>query len=86
MISRHIWNQIKNITSKELIAALQKDGWIQDFTKSAILVFRHPTGKRVTIHYHPNKTYGEDLLKGLIRDIGWTDEDCKRLKLAKKIG
>jgi predicted RNA binding protein YcfA (HicA-like mRNA interferase family) len=38
---------------------------------------------RVSVHYHPKKTYGERMLRGLLKDIGWTDDDCKRLKIAK---
>ena len=43
-------------------------------------------GRRVVIHYHPKKTYGPGLLKDLVRDIGWTDDDLIRLKLIKKKG
>jgi len=37
----------------------------------------------VVIHYHPRKTYGPGLLKGLLADIGWDEKDLKRLKLIK---
>ncbi len=47
-------------------------------------IFRHPTQiKRVSIHYHPKKTYGPKLLKKLLRQIGWTEDDLRRLKLIK---
>ena len=36
---------------------------------------------RVSVHYHPKKTYGEKMLKALLDDIGWDDKDLKRLKL-----
>ena len=48
-------------------------------------MFRNQRGKRVTVHYHPGKTYGEKLLKELIKDIGWTEQDLLRLKLIKKL-
>jgi hypothetical protein len=35
------------------------------------------------IHYHPHKAYGPDLLRDILRDIGWTENDLKRLKLTK---
>lgn len=48
-----------------------------------MLVFRHPDGRRVTIHYHTNKDYGPNLLKALLKAIGWTEHDMRRLKLIK---
>lgn len=81
--SPHIWNQIKNITADELIKALLRDGWIRDEGRGAILVYRHFDGRRITVHYHPQKTYGPKLLKGLLDDIGWNEDDLRRLKLVR---
>lgn len=78
----HIWNQLKNLTADELIAALRKDGWEKDETSGAVQAFRKGTA-RVTIHYHPGKTYGPGLLKALLADIGWNEKDLRRLKLIK---
>ncbi len=81
--SKNVWNQLKNTTADELIKALKKDGFEYDETSGAVQVYRHPDGRRVTIHYHPKKTYGAGLLKQLISDIGWSEADMKRLKLIK---
>lgn len=82
--SPSVWSQLKNKTCEELIKALEKDGWKKDETQGAILAYRNKDGSaRVTIHYHPGKTYGAGLLKGLLRDIGWTEDDMRRLKLIK---
>lgn len=79
----NIWDQLKNLTPDRIIKALEKDGWKKDISKGAILVYRSKDGRRITIHYHPIKTYGPKLLKGLLVDIGWDEEDLKRLKLIK---
>jgi predicted RNA binding protein YcfA (HicA-like mRNA interferase family) len=82
----NIWNQLKNVTADDLIAALQRDGWTRDpASKGAILGFiKYGTpNRRITIHYHPRKTYGPGLLKGLLVDIGWSEHDFRRLKLIK---
>jgi len=79
----NIWNQLKNLTPKAIVRALEKDGWKQDESRGAVLVYRHSDGRRITIHYHPNKTYGAGLLKALLYDIQWGMEDLKRLKLIK---
>lgn len=46
-------------------------------------MYRHPDGRRVGIHYHPQKTYGANMLRALLNDIGWTPADMRRLKLIK---
>ncbi len=83
-----VWNQLKSKTADDLIAALKRDGFEQDpASKGAQLAFikrsTPGTAQRIVIHYHPKKTYGPRLLKGLLDDIGWDDADLKRLKLVK---
>ena len=80
---KNVWDQLKNKTASELISALEKDGWIQDETRGAEQVYRHPDGRRASIHYHPSKTYRPNLLKALLTDIGWSVKDMRRLKLIK---
>ena len=79
-----IWSQLKNKTPDDLVRCLLKDGWKKDITKGAKQIYRHPESRRrVSIHYHPNKTYGASLLKGLLNDIGWSVEEMRKLKLIK---
>lgn len=52
-------------------------------SSGAIQIYRHPDGRRVSIHVHPKKTYGPGLLKDLLQDTGWSIDDMKRLKLIK---
>jgi predicted RNA binding protein YcfA (HicA-like mRNA interferase family) len=85
----NVWNQLKNLTADDLISALLRDGWVKDpSSKGAILAYikRDQTGKpinRIGIHYHPKKTYGAKLLNSLLGDIGWTEDDMRRLKLIR---
>ena len=84
---KEIWAQLKNKTSDEIKNALDKDkvsGWYRDETGGSAIIYRNDiTGKIVSIHIHPHKTYGPKQLKELLKDIGWTAEDLKRLKLIK---
>lgn len=81
--SRQLWQQLKNLTADQLISALKRDGWRPDQPSGAIHPFINPvTRKRVTIHRHAKKTYGEKLLQGLLKDIGWNEADFIRLGLA----
>lgn len=82
--SKNAWNQLKSKTDAKLISALLKDGFQPDAKLRAERVYRHSDGRKVTIHYHTGKkTYGPKLLKGLLEDIGWTEDDLRRLKLIK---
>ncbi len=81
--SRNVWSQLKNKTADDLIAALIKDGWDLDEKVRTERIYRHPDGRHVSIHYHPGKTYGPNLLKALLNDIGWSASDMRRLKLIK---
>lgn len=80
---RRVWDQLKNKTADEFVAALNRDGWKLDSTKGSIRVYLHPDRRRVAIHYHPRKTYGPKLLQALLDDIGWSEDDLRRLKLVK---
>ena len=84
---QNVWNQLKSITVKKLMDALEKDGWEKGGNKSARIPYRkveeNGDVNRIVIHYHPQKTYGAKLLKGLLGQIGWSIEDLKRLKLIK---
>ncbi len=81
-LPEHIWKQVRNKTCDEIISALEKDGWIQDVTIGPERIYRK--GKnRVSIHYHPKKTYGANLLKSLLNDIGWSESEMRKLKFIK---
>jgi predicted RNA binding protein YcfA (HicA-like mRNA interferase family) len=86
-MKKAVWDQLKNITAEELKKALDKDqssGWYEDETGSSATVYRNDHSKRiVSVHTHPHKTYGPGQLKELINDIGWTEDDLKRLNLIK---
>jgi predicted RNA binding protein YcfA (HicA-like mRNA interferase family) len=82
--SASVWSQLKNITADDLISALEKSGWkLEPGCTGAIQMYRNADGERVGIHYHPKKTYGPKLLQGLLNDIGWTEDELKKLKLVK---
>ena len=80
---KFIWDQLKNLTADELMAALSKDGWKPDTTAGSQRIYKHPDGRRVSVHYHAGKTFGPNLLKSLFDDIGWSIKDLQRLKLIK---
>ncbi|MGO9647476.1 MAG: type II toxin-antitoxin system HicA family toxin [Terriglobales bacterium] len=87
--SQDVWNQIKATTADELVAALEADGYKFDPASigaiHSYIRYRHPHSDRVSIHYHPGKSYGPKLLKSLIADAGWkTEDDLARVGLIRQ--
>ena len=81
---KHVWGQIKNITSGELIKALELDSWALESSKGTIRVYiKNPEGKRVSVHHRRKKTFGRETLNGMLNAIDWSEEDLQRLKLIK---
>ncbi len=75
-------DQLKSITSGELISALKNDGWKERASGGSALIYKKGN-RKVSIHSHPHKTYHPKQMKELFTDIGWTEQDLKRLKLIK---
>ena len=82
--SPNVWAQLKGKNADDLIRALERDGFVADAVLRTERIYRHPDGRRVSIHYHTgNQSYGPKLLKALFKDAGWSEEDIRRLKLVK---
>jgi len=82
--SGSVWKQLKNKSVNKYVSALLKDGFVLDEKIKTERIYRHPDGRRVSIHYHTsNATFRPGLLKALLKDIGWTEDDLIRLKLIK---
>ena len=79
---RHAWNQIRGISVEKLMRALRADGWAEEKRRSGTRPF-YKDGARIVIHYHPGKTFGPKILRGILQSIGWSEADLKRLKLIK---
>ena len=83
--SKNVWSQLKAKTAGELVSALLKDGFVLDSKVRTERIYRHPDGRKVSIHYSTgNKGYGRGLLNALLEDTGWSENDMRRLKLIKR--
>ena len=83
-LPKNVWEQLKAKTADEFISALEKDGFKPDTKIRAERIYRHPDGRRISIHYHTgSRCYGRNLLKALLEDAGWSEDDMRRLKLIK---
>lgn len=80
------YQQIRNITARELENALVRDGFLVRKSKSGHRNYRHePTGRRVTIAWHgAGQTFVIKTLRMIIEDQAqWTEADLIRLGLIR---
>lgn len=76
------YGQLRNVTAREIISALTRDGFGFDRGDGSHQVYYHPDGRRVTVLYHGGgRTFRRKTLKSMIEQARWTEEDLKRLKL-----
>jgi predicted RNA binding protein YcfA (HicA-like mRNA interferase family) len=74
--------KLKNTSVRELIRALEKDGFKYTRRKGSQRVYRHADGRRVVIHYHHAKdTLPPGTLQSFLAGARWAEDDLKRLGL-----
>ena len=75
-------HKLKNTSVRELIRALEQDGFQYKRRKGSQRVYRHPDGRRVVIHYHHAKdTLPPGTLQSFLIGTKWDENDLKRLSL-----
>jgi predicted RNA binding protein YcfA (HicA-like mRNA interferase family) len=76
------YGQLRNLTARELISALIRDGFSFDRGDGSHQIYCHRDRRRVTVIFHGgNSTFKRKTLKSMIDQTCWTEEDLKRLKL-----
>jgi predicted RNA binding protein YcfA (HicA-like mRNA interferase family) len=75
-------HNLRNVPVRELIRALEQDGFQYKKRKGSQRVYRHPDGRRVVIHYHHAKdTLPSGTLQSFLNGTKWNEDDLKRLGL-----
>ena len=71
-----------NTAVRELIRALERDGFTYRRVRGSGRVYRHSDGRRVVIHYHrANDTLPIGTLRSVLAGTQWTQVDIERLGL-----
>jgi predicted RNA binding protein YcfA (HicA-like mRNA interferase family) len=74
----------RGLSARALVKALHSDGFRLVRTRGSHHMYRHPDGRRVVVAYHRLRdTFPVGMLKAMIADIGWSEEDLRRLGLAE---
>lgn len=75
-------HKLKNTSVRELIRALEQDGFLYRRRKGSQRVYRHPDGRRVVLHFHHAKdTLPIGTLQSFFDGTRWNEDDLKRLGL-----
>lgn len=75
---------LRNLSAREFISALIRDGFSYDRGDGSHQIYYHPDRRRVTVIFHGgNSTFTRKTLKSMIGQTCWTEEDLKRLKLIR---
>jgi predicted RNA binding protein YcfA (HicA-like mRNA interferase family) len=77
------WRQLRNITARELVNALIRDGFVFHNQRGSHQRYRHSNGRRVTVTFHrAGDTFPIGTLRSMIEvQARWTAEDLRRLAL-----
>lgn len=76
------YSRLRNLTARDLISALNRDGFAFDRGDGSHQIYYHADGRRVTVVFHGgSSTFRRKTLKSIIRQARWTEQDFKRLKL-----
>lgn len=77
------YSKLRSLTARQLIRALQADGFALVRQRGSHRHYRHPDGRRVTVSlHHASDTFRPGTLRSMIEtQAGWTDEDLRRLDI-----
>lgn len=79
------YSKLRSLTARQIISALQRDGFVFERQSGSHQIYRHPDGRRVSVSFHtPGETFPTKTLRDMIEwQAHWTVADLKRLKLLK---
>jgi predicted RNA binding protein YcfA (HicA-like mRNA interferase family) len=77
------WRRLRNLTAREIITALIRDGFVLHNQRGSHQRYRHADGRRVTVTFHrPGDTFPIGTLRSMIElQARWTEDDLRRLSL-----
>jgi len=71
--------RLPRIKGKELIRALERDGFRTDRIRGSHVFLKHPDGRATAVPVHSRETLGPGLLRSILRDAEMTTEELIEL-------
>ena len=76
--------ELRGLTARELISALERDGFVLRRTAGSHRVYRHRDGRRVIVAMHaPGATFPAKTLASIFEGTRWSNADFLRLGLLR---
>jgi len=77
------WSRLRSLTTRELLGALERDGFFLHRQSGSHMHYKHDDGRRVSVPFHGSGiTFRLGLLRLMIQvQAKWTEEDLRRLGL-----
>ena len=73
---------LRNISTRNLLRALDRDGFRLYRHTGSHRMYRHPDGRQVLVSYHGGgQTVPPGTLGNILKGTAWTEEDLRRLTL-----
>lgn len=81
------YSRLRSITARQIISALEADGFALDRQKVSHRRYEHPDGRAVTVSFHrPSETFRPKTLRSMLeRQARWSDADLLRLGLLREL-
>lgn len=77
--------ELRGLSARELVRALQRDGFRLVTTVGSHRVYVHTNGRKVVVAFHsPGTTFAPGTLHAMLRRIGWEDSELVRLGLVRR--
>ena len=79
------YSRLRTVTARQLLSALQSEGFELQRQKGSHRHYKHPDGRRVTVSFHHSAdTFRLGTLRSIIEtQARWTADDLRRLRLVR---
>ncbi len=72
--------KLPRLTAREIIAVLEKSGFVLSRQSGSHMIYKNAAGKRATVPFHGPRTLHPKVLKSILRDTGLSPEDLEKLR------
>ncbi len=67
--------RLPSLTGREVIAILERQGFVQVRQSGSHVIMKHADGRRTTVPLHAGRDLGRGLLRQIMRDANLTVDD-----------
>ncbi len=72
-------SELPKLTAKEIIAIVEKAGFVFSRQSGSHKIYKNPKGTRITIPFHNNRVLHPKIIKSILKDSGIEAKKLKEL-------